>query len=150
MIIALLLFSSSCGIKGSDSFYQVNFVEKTSVAVEYKGEKYIGTLQYNGNVMELCLLVGKDQDKFCFIIDSMTCTTDFLGLKKTEQTKSLSQTYLPVVIFEFLYLTGAQFKTELYDEKTNTFFISRNVGNINVCLEIIKTEEKPTYTLKIN
>lgn len=128
----------------------MSFVEKTPVAVEYKGERYNGTLQYNGNVLELGLLVGKEQDKFCFIIDSMTCTTDFLGLKKTEQTKSLSQSYLPVIIFEFLYLTGAEFKTELYDEKTNTFFISRNVGNINICLEIINTEEKPTYTMKIN
>ena len=150
MIIALLLFFSSCGIKGSDSFYQVSFVEKTPVAVEYKDERYSGTLQYNGNVLELCLLVGKEQDKFCFVIDSMTCTTEFSGLKKTEQTKSISQSYLPVVIFEFLYLTGAEFKTELYDEETNMFFISRNVGNINICLEIIKTEEKPTYIMKIN
>lgn len=128
----------------------MSFVEKTPVAVEYKGERYNGTLQYNGNVLELGLLVGKEQDEFCFIVDSMTCTTDFFGLKKTEPTKSLSQSYLPVVIFDFLSLTGAQFKTEIYDEKTETYSLSRNVGNIKVCLEVLKAEEKTIYAIKIN
>ena len=150
MIIALLSFFSSCGIKGSDSFYQVSFVEKTPVAVEYKDERYNGTLQYNGNVMELHLLVGKEQDEFCFIVDSLTCTTDFLGLKKTEPTKSLSQSYLPVIIFDFLSITGAEFTTELYDEKTNLYYITRNIGNNNICLEALKSDEKTTYTIKIN
>ncbi len=128
----------------------MSFVEKNPVAVEYKGERYNGTLQYNGNVLELGLLVGKEQDEFCFIVDSMTCTTDFFGLKKTEPTKSLSQSYLPVVIFDFLSLTGAQFKTEIYDEKTETYSLSRNVGNIKVCLEVLKAEEKTIYAIKIN
>ncbi len=118
--------------------------------MEYKGERYNGTLQYNGNVLELRLLVGKEQDEFCFIVDSMTCTTNFSGLKKTETTKSLSHSYLPVVVFEFLSITGAEFKTEIYDEKTNQCFLSRNVGNITVCLEVLNTEEKPIHTIKIN
>ena len=85
-----------------------------------------------------------------FFIDSETCTTRFMELEKTEQTKALPDTFTPKILYEFFSQIGPQFTAEIYDEETGACSISRNVGSKNVCLDIFQEAEQLNYLIKIN
>ena len=151
MIIASLFGFSSCGTKGSNNFREISFREEKAVRILYNEKEYDGTLKFNGDLLEMKVFTGeKNEDSFAFSVDIMTCTTTFKGLKKTEQTNKLPWNFMPVVIFDFFSQTGADFVTELYDEKNKTCSILRKAGNSSVSLEVSQKEDNLIYVLKIS
>ena len=98
----------------------------------------------------MTVYAGDGKDAFFFSVDSMTCTTVFAGIEKNEPASRLPDTFLPKIVFEFFSKTGAEITTEMYDEKSELWSISRNIRNMNVCLQASYKQDNDIYLLKIN
>ncbi len=107
LIIALLFGFSSCGIKGSNNYIEVDFTQNTPASIEYKGVKYTCVLSYNGNMLKLKSTKTESDLTVDFIIDSLTCTIAYGELKKVYETDKLSADLLPVILFDFFNSNGA-------------------------------------------
>lgn len=149
--IALLLGFSSCGIKESNSFKKIDFNTARRVKIIYNETEFESIIRFNGSLLEMELLTDDEKDdSLAFSMDSMSCTTSFMGIKKSEQTAELSDSFTPKIIFLFLSQLGAEFTTELYNEDSGLWSVLRNVGNKKVCFEVSQNDTGEIYSIKIN
>lgn len=147
-VIALLFNFSSCGLKESNDFQEVNFQNEQPIRIVYRQKEYSAALSFNGKL--LVMKIFFDNDEFKFSVDNMTCTTEFMDLTKTYQTEEISASFLPVTVFGFFNQIGYSFKTEVYDESTGAHCVSRSVDTASVCLDVYAEEGEQSYILRIN
>ena len=147
-IIALLIGFSSCGIKGSNNFKEVNFNNKTSVQLEYRQNVYNCQLQFVGNELSLNIELGGG-GFLCYSIDELLCVIESEGISKSFETEALSSDFLPVVLFSFLKENGGAFTTEEYDEDINAHILSREVNGNRVTVQVFGEGETKVYNIRI-
>ncbi len=103
----------------------------------YKEKAYNGVVQFNGSLLKLTVYADDgNQDAFTFSVDSLTCTVSFKELEKVYQTEKVHESFLPVAIYKFFSQVGSVVQTEIYGEQSQTYFIERTNGTVNVSLNV--------------
>lgn len=114
----------------------------------YRQNSYNGTISFDGKEMKLSVFAN-EKDLFNYVVSQATCVTEFSGLKKTYQTSDLPGDFLPVCLFAFVSGLGVTFTTEEYDEKNNTFLITKPINEASVTLYVKNKQDAFEYIFEI-
>ena len=149
LIVALLFFLSSCGKKESNNFQEVDFSKKTPVQIMYRQVLYNADIHYNGNKLEMELELSEG-NSVGFSIDDNICTVIYGEMSKNYSYTTLSDDFLPLMIYEFFCSYGIVVKATTVDEQGGIYKIKSTVNNNFITFEISKGETDSAYLFTIS
>lgn len=152
MIISCFILFSSCDktLIGK-TLPEVDFNNNvTDVQLTYRQNVYNINLSYSSGFLTISFT---DEDTaLCGVtykVNSQVCRVTYGDISHDTPVENLPNTFLPLVIHKFISDFGGVISTENYNTQRECSYVSRNVFNTPVTLEVYENEENKAYSLHI-
>ena len=152
MVISCFILFSSCDrtIIGK-TLPEVDFNNNvTDVQLTYRQNVYDVKLSYSSDFLTISFT---DKDTaLCGVtykINSQVCRVTYGDISHDTPVENLPNTFFPRVIYKFISDFGGVIPTENYNTQRECSYVSRNVFNTPVTLEVYENKENKFYSLHI-
>ena len=152
MVISCFILFSSCDrtIIGK-TLPEVDFNNNvTDVQLTYRQNDYNIKLSYSSGLLTISFT---DKDSvLCGItykVNSQVCRVTYGDISHDTPVEKLPDSFFPMVVYKFISDFGGVIPTENYNSQRNCSYISRNVFNTPVTLEVYENEKNKSYSLHI-
>lgn len=129
---------------------EVDFSKPINVQLTYIQDIYNIKLLYDSGKLTITLCdTDSTLDEMIYTINSDICQISYKGITHDVSVVNLPETSLPLVIYKFISDFGGVVPTESYDSQNLCYYISRNILDSQVNLEVFENDEKVVYALYI-
>ncbi len=150
VLSCFILFSSCDKTLIGKTLPEVDFNNVTDVQLIYKQNVYNIKLSYCSGILTITF-IDTDSSLYgiTYKVSSQVCQVSYGDISHDTPVENLPNTFFPRVIYKFISDFGGIIPTENYNSQRNCSYISRNVFNTPVTLEVYENENNTSYSLHI-
>ena len=154
LIFFLLAFMSFNSCKSSQNIFQraseVDFSTPQKVQISFNGHIYDTSIALNNSKLEINFINEKDLINgayICFKEENYKLTYKDMVFEGV--ISDLSPSFLPCVIYEFVYSFEDKILLDSYDEEKECYFLKKEINGRFITFECFENKENKFYSMEI-
>ena len=154
LIFTFVLCLSLVSCKMPENIFQsssdVDFSTPQKVQISYNEHIYDTNIVFNTSKLEINFLNEKDLiNGACIFLSENKYRITYKDMFFEDERTSLTNSFLPCVIYSFLSSFEGTILLENYDKERQCYFVKRNVNGYFIIFECYETDTEKIYSMEI-
>ncbi len=129
---------------------EVDFSVPQNVQVTFNEHIYDTVIVFENSKLQVNFINEKDLMNGAYAsLDSKNYKITYSDMVFEGSTSSLSNSFLPCIIYSFISLFDSSLNFDSYDEDKGCHYIKRNINNYFVVLEVYENGDKLNFSMEI-